>query len=1155
MQRGAKMPPYRAPAGGYATFPSPDLYAHKVKALNGLARYANNTSITLQPGQVGRPMTKPLHVDPAGCEIQLGNGLPHGPWIDLRGDGTYLPKFLGGHLGNTFALNGTTDRGANCRQRGFKNVQAGRQWPGAFGWTVAGCPDTVCSDHNYLSYQASAPQTKYRTLNFSAAQSEEGFGDVTSGTTWEASGSGSISVGAQTSLLSNSVVTTETGTDYVSGIIVSYTSGGAGYKQSVGQNYDPDTGLPVGDPFATGRKDFLSGGTTAIDGNVGKDLSCANAIITHHGSVQFPAGQSLSDLVSWWNSNFSTKLPAITDLNNYSGTATDVTGGGNPNQTRTISIAWTRTLTSYSWSFSWVRDSNEGLVQYENFSSSGSATLSDSYTSADVYADKVVLMGYWDMSDDAQYPPRTDGVWQIAPFVNRDEAAADISPLVGFIPATLDDKRSPVEDMNGNSPFTQPLSIGAPPDGWTNGDGNNDNNGRVPTDPAYSGPARWQPTYSQMTWFDQAAYGFVYGDDPVANHSGAQALDYKQFAKTGKILGMPMPRAFSDSDSYWYNPSVSVGGTVCFENFFDYHARLEKSCLDTDDGSADLYTQGIGEWLSDAIARTGAQLPFCATQWTNNSQAKTVPPYASIIAYDKQTYSSGAVDVLSGLPNVFAQKFCEIPEIWPSQDFFRPAGADKFVFDETKVYCVTNASGSVAGSTWNLTDNAGNTPADGLDVSGTWGGPSVGGFYTGCSYSGGVVTLGTLALNVPSDWLDVSGDGGVCFGKLRFSTAPSLLGRAAVNAIADGASHAPFSSGWTPTYQFATAQTNFGMSQTTSPVSQETVDFYDASMTLLSGGAGDTATRATDSTFTASVGYPTATYVMIHGAPDYKWDDNLRKGDFAVFQWLFDYRTAGEIVRLASVTDCAGNNPPSGGPTANNGYQAPEDLGDILDGGDGNTLAWSGDNFQAQGTIHYKPCSPCVICCSPNGETFPNGITIPFPTSFDIDSTYGSRWQLEPEQAMQDILWQGPHRPCGISDCDGWLEDDGTCEQNSPNTNCEGSGVDHHFAHHPYYEARTTLPVGAPDLPSGVTIGQLNPVDHSDGLTPPGWGGFNIATGNPNGFWTWWGYRYTIETLACPPGTCIYDYVDLENIACLSLTTSSPEMIQDLPLSGLGGLT
>jgi len=97
-------------------------------------------------------------------------------------------------------------------------------------------------------------------------------------------------------------------------------------------------------------------------------------------------------------------------------------------------------------------------------------------------------------------------------------------------------------------------------------------------------------------------------------------------------------------------------------------------------------------------------------------------------------------------------------------------------------------------------------------------------------------------------------------------------------------------------------------------------------------------------------------------------------------------------------------------------------------------------------------------------------------------------------------------------------------------------------------------------LPGGITIGALNPVTNAGGLgapgtPPPNYTGFNIGNGNPNGSWTWWGYRYTIESAACPPASCRFDYVDQENLACVISASDTPSMVQVQPLSGLGGLS
>ena len=181
------------------------------------------------------------------------------------------------------------------------------------------------------------------------------------------------------------------------------------------------------------------------------------------------------------------------------------------------------------------------------------------------------------------------------------------------------------------------------------------------------------------------------------------------------------------------------------------------------------------------------------------------------------------------------------------------------------------------------------------------------------------------------------------------------------------------------------------------------------------------------------------------------------------------------------------------------------------------------------------------MAITPNGESWPNGVVIPFPANFTFDERYGARWQCEVEQAMQDLLWQAPHTPCTFLGTNNtWNEDNGNClcPGGCPNSNF---GTDFYYAHAPLVEARITLPANggnnqnatAPALPAGVTIGYINPASvMSGGLTPPGMIGYDPTTGNPSGAFTFWSFRLSIENNACF-GSCQFNYVDLENLPCV----------------------
>lgn len=56
---------------------------------------------------------------------------------------------------------------------------------------------------------------------------------------------------------------------------------------------------------------------------------------------------------------------------------------------------------------------------------------------------------------------------------------------------------------------------------------------------------------------------------------------------------------------------------------------------------------------------------------------------------------------------------------------------------------------------------------------------------------------------------------------------------------------------------------------------------------------------------------------------------------------------------------------------------------------------------------------PTVLCISPNGESFPSGVTYGFGT-IGADMCHGADWSATFVQAVPSVFWQAPHHPCGV---------------------------------------------------------------------------------------------------------------------------------------------
>lgn len=1051
---GGNFAPYRLPADSIPFFCAE--YGHETGDVKRTS-YAYSAQVPNYDASVGgtiAPYTRYQDTHSSGsCDAHINcptltNGIPCTSWIPVGGviDETTVSRqyTLVGGLSQTAPQAFTAGANVNfavCHKQGFKSVAAKRVWHGNFGWlspniTNQYCPQSgggICDVANpqiydpvalleYIPYASSPDQVKYCTITPSVTYSLATAVWSGGSTLSTGSTSGSTTINKQSGEVTSTLVTTEYDTAKDSGGTTTVTHN---ISKGVDTAVTPNTYFneTVVDIYAAA--DAHDGNNVFLGGTLDSSIDAFNTLIC----------TALNDAAGGGNAVSSySMLPPYTDKNNYSTQTGSLVIVENAVTGKTLTygltIGWSRTNTTYTFSLhntvTWSsQDSSDN--NNTDLTVSGSITLSNPNTASDVYGDLCGnLLSTWPLNDDALYPWRTDGSTTMVPKVSRLEWGAEVSlwdytigPNSGF-GHSVDDYENPIADSDGNSPFS----------------------------------TGWLPTWSQRSWFDPRMYAWAFppGKDQTTAAATALVKIYD-----GSIQGAPNPAGY--------------------QGYFRYDALDMQACCDS--GGVVWYTYGYGQSLP-------TELPQNATQWTNFFEIINKPSMGALVAYgDASTVGTSGGCFYEGIADAgfWAVKWAEIGETYESINFARPGGADKFLCDETTVYCY---SGGI------LYQQDGTTPATGLSLTGIWGGACVSGFFNGASTNGsGTVSLGTQAFNVPSDWTNGSGDQASAFGKLRFSTAPSILGRVVVTAIADASSHAPFSVGWTPTYQFLSAQTSFGMKWSGgSYVATDTVDLYDQTMTLVASGI--TATRLTDSTFTVTTAYPTAHFVMIHGAPAYQYCDNYPKGDFTVLEWLYDFRTNGEIGRLSGVTDCGGHTPPSGSPTTtNSGFSS---------------------FTETAAALPLMPCHPRVACFSPNGETWPNGTTFAFPGSFVADYTYGAKWQAQVVWSITDPLYQKPHTPCGLTDA--WAMDDGSCIPDDP-------GTVQYYALEPMVEARITVPSGFPALPTGITLGFTAP-GTTGGTYPPDPTGYDGSTGIPNNTNGPW--QVAQNLCASIEGGCIFDY-------------------------------
>jgi hypothetical protein len=546
--------------------------------------------------------------------------------------------------------------------------------------------------------------------------------------------------------------------------------------------------------------------------------------------------------------------------------------------------------------------------------------------------------------------------------------------------------------------------------------------------------------------------GFAPGDPGyTTTFAFDTAVDPNSFVCDGSILGEPMPAGHQGFFDFrwedWENNGI-IDGLIDFE-IFGW-------------GAANQALYGI---------------PLNATQWSDANLGMQFPTGAWIFynlnpsVDGSGTCFNGGANCPSPAPVLVAQKWAETKVPLPSYNFFRPAGNDRFVYDETQVYAINSFSGSGPGTVINLVDTIHCSGAAISDVSGLWGpyqNTDSNWYFWTITGGGSSVTLNEPVYLLPSNWQSASGDGDAsdpseiaCFGKLRWSTGnpatdpPPILGRAGVTAVAEYESNpdvTQITTGAIPT---------LGMIVTSGQYDR--IDIYDKDMNFLAGSAD--ITRLDDSDFTVPVALTTiqnAAWIVSHGAPAYQWNDQFPKGDYVYTDWTYWPRQLLEPARINAIYQGC-----NGGACGEDNETGCDCSGITCETVAVNRLS---AYTQEAGCVAFNPCNPAVLCITPNGESFANGVTYDFP-SIEVDEEYGSGWQAEFQQSMVDLLYQAPHVPAAnpcTSEITAWTEDDGTCEADNI--------LQSFFPHRPLVEARLTLPSGAPSLPSGITIGWVSPV-------------------------------------------------------------------------------
>ena len=692
---------------------------------------------------------------------------------------------------------------------GFKNCASKKQWHGTFGF--------LSNDACERTASIAPDQTKYLTISYDLNYSSNGshFSGVTI-TTQESTLIGSCGVDKDTGIVTYGLTGEETDTfdDGVGGGTVTTLQ----LDNGVGTAYNTD-------------------GTVYAHYNDAKEAAGYRMFDPHCTGQANPAGDGdMLSLISYWNESTGdfpslgierTALPAVTDVNNYSGTATFWQYSGDPRvntSTEIVTLSWTKTNTSYTYAYGLTHVDDTGLDT--DVISTGTITLLNPYLASDVIKTCESLLSEWDLGNHKIYPYRQDSFTSVAPLVAVREVQNNVSPVIGWQHYMVIDYCNPLTDINSVAPF---------------GEG-------------------WIATYDWIPWFDPNDKWWNW----VPGSSSLLASSLESTHTDGTIIGKPLKIdagiGWGFFDFYYTDIhfcKTPTGGGCFGPTYQQYIYRNGGSLADA---SLSLSNDG----LLDSV-QYSTFLPMACTNWTNNYQNHNIPEGG----YVGNTISDGAI---------FAVKYCQTRLNYPSYNFFRPCGIDRTLIDETTALCFTDdltmeseLVGMHSGSQVLLTFT------NGFD-----------GIYVSCSQdiSSHVLTLGTKIQDLlPSYYhpfeeqfkdADTLGNYGLV-GLVRFPEAWSTCGRESITVSPSGSDYSKVSF-TNPQYCLRTADSIdlYKDNTMTASVSDKHVTRIDNSNYVV--------TASFSGSITSSI------FAQSHGSPDYHWYDSTPKYEFRFGDWTTSNR-------------------------------------------------------------------------------------------------------------------------------------------------------------------------------------------------------------------------------------------------------------------------
>ena len=453
---------------------------------------------------------------------------------------------------------------------------------------------------------------------------------------------------------------------------------------------------------------------------------------------------------------------------------------------------------------------------------------------------------------------------------------------------------------------------------------------------------------------------------------------------------------------------------------------------------------GQNIWATvDTGAFSPGNLPETTMRWLNDLESMYDPTTLNRGIWQQEfLHENGGI--------VTGAKYVETKLKWNGVNFARPYGADKFAVDQNTVCCVNSGSGAGGSIDVQKTDEAvepngnvgpvfGIRADDNVIISGEGVFP-----VTAVTPLGGpgafTLTLGVKLSDLPAGY-QFTTPGGSYVGRARFWSAPPF-GKESCSVV------------------FVAGVSTFTFSRSLDYWLDATQDcnlYVTVAGSALASGV--TLTRVDGTHATAVGNYSIAKFVAPVGVNVAL--DGARRNTFVHIAWTFNPRSAFIIPQPPFyVEDCTAIS-------------------------------------VTQRTLADKACRPSVVGIVPGGsEGFANE-NLAASGTIAFDSYYGAHSQQYVATAMVDPFWQRPFRPtCG--DNLRWLEDNGT---GLPDDEFSTPPVKY-FAHRPYVEAMSVVPVGA-SLPAGVYL--IYDPDHNI-IPPPDYpNGLPLATSGTvdtiYGFW------------------------------------------------------